>query len=146
MIMKKKILRKKSHKLLLIDYDQLSREEMVATVGEIANRLHTHFRNHIGFENATYPVEIFENVIGVDPDSLSIYKKEYWWNIIKKIMSRLRYSEDLFVIHRGQKWFVLKSENEANDYRTMMTRTARALINSTKKADKWVRNKSWTEI
>lgn len=142
----KKKMKKKSHKLLLIDYDNLSPNEMVATIGEITNKLHVIFRKHIGLENSISPVEIFEGVMGFDPIEMSIYKREYWWNIIKKVIKQLKSSEQLFIIHRGQKWFVLKSPEEASQYKNQMIQCANALIGSSKKADKWVRKKSWKHI
>lgn len=133
-------------KLLNINYETLTRDELLATIKEITMRLHTHFRKHIGFEQACYPAQIFEASLSVNAEELSIYEREYWWNIIKKVMKNLRSSEQLFVIHRGNKWFVLFNTQEAKQYCGMLDNTITALGNSQKKARKWVRNQSWRNI
>ncbi len=138
--------KKKSKKLLLFDYNQLTREEMLATVKEIIERLFKHFKHHIGSENSTTPHEIFVAIIGIEPDDVSIYKREYWWNVIKSIMSKLRSSEDIFIIHRGTLWFVLQTQQESNQYKEILDRSILAMQKGKVKADKWVRNKSWRNI
>ena len=132
-----------SQKLLLFDYNQLSREEILATLKEITVNLQKHFKNHVGFANATSPHEIFEVVTGLDPNTLSIYKREYWWNVIRKTMSKLRAAEDLFIIHRGQNWFVLQTKEECTQYKTILDRSIQGLKDSKIKADKWVENEGW---
>ena len=139
-------MRKKSKKLLLIDYEQLSREEVVATISEMTVRLFELFKYHIGVDESLSPVEVFEQVIGIHPEQMSIYKRDYWWKIIRRIMSQLRSAEELFIIHRGQKWFVLKDEFECRGYKDMLDRDIKAIKNSKKKADKWVKEKRWQHI
>ena len=137
---------KKSKKFLLIDYDQLKVSEMVATVKEITTRLFRHFKDHVGKDESTSPVDIFEAVIGLHPEEVGIYKREYWWNVIKKIMSQLRKSEDLFIVHSGQKWFVLQSTEELSGYKRNVKNVIRGLENSITRAERWVQNKSWQNI
>ncbi|MEK0348004.1 MAG: hypothetical protein QQN44_06710, partial [Nitrosopumilus sp.] len=80
------------------------------------------------------------------PEEVGIYKREYWWNVIKKMMSSLRKSENLFIVHSGQKWFVLQSENELEHYKRSLNGVIIGLKNTMTKAEKWVTNKSWTKI
>ena len=119
---------------------------MLATVKETIERLFKHFKHHIGSENSTTPHEIFVAIIGIEPDDVSIYKREYWWNVIKSIMSKLRSSEDIFIIHRGTLWFVLQTQQESNQYKEILDRSILAMQKGKVKADKWVRNKSWRNI
>lgn len=119
---------------------------MVATVKEITTRLFAHFREHIGKEESTSPVEIFEAVIGLHPEEVGIYKREYWWNVIKKMMSSLRKSEDLFIVHSGQKWFVLQSDNELINYKHGLNSVIIGLKHTMTKAERWVAERKWTNI
>lgn len=130
----------------MIDYDQVPREEIIATLREITLRLFSHFRHHVGAEEPTSPAEIFEYVMGISPEAVSIYKREYWWGIIKKIMSQLRGAEELFVVHRSSSWFVLKEQDEAEHYKNILRRDIEAFKRSMKKADRWVLEKRWRNI
>ena len=141
-IMKKKL----NQKLLLFDYNQLTREEILATLKEITVNLQKHFKRHIGFDNGTSPYEIFEAATGLDPNKLSIYKKDYWWNIIKKILSVQRSSEELFVVHRGHVWFVLQNVEECKQYESQINRTIEGLKDSKIKARHWVKENKWRNI
>jgi len=147
--MKKKKIRKRSKrklKLLLIDYESISREDIIATIKEIRERLIKHFRFHIGLENATSPAEIFEVILGIKPDELDIYKRDYWWRVLKNVMRKMRNEEELFIIHRGHKFFVLQTQEESEYYKGLLRRDIQGMVNSMNKADKWVQKKSWKKI
>lgn len=146
MVQKQKRRRKKKLKLLLINYEQLSREEILATLMEIRENLKLHFRWHLGEEEPTSPAEIFEKVLRINPQEMDTYKREYWWNVLKKVMSGLRKDGELFIIHRGHQYFVLRTQEEANYYKNQIKKMITGMHESMKKADAWVREEKWKKV
>jgi len=142
---KKKQKKKSKRKLLFVDYESISQEELIATLKEIRERFMKHFRFHVGLENATFPTEIFEAILDTKPEELDMYKRDYWWKVLKNVMRNLRKEEELFIIHRGHKFFVLQTQEESEQYKKMLRQDIQGMIKSMKKADKWVKEKKWKE-
>lgn len=145
-VQKKKRRKKHLKKILLVDIEQLNVEELLATIKEIRFKLRVLFRLHIGFENATSPVEMFYEVYGVNPDSLNPYERSYWWRVLQKVMSQLRHNNDLFIVHKGHKYFVLRTHQEANYYKDILRRNIINMEKSMKRADSWVTKKKFAEF
>ena len=130
----------------MIDYNQITNKETIVTIKEITERLIKHFREHIGLEESTTPRDIFTAVMKINPEDMSIYKREFWWNIIKRITGSLKKEDILFVIHRGQKWFVLLTEDELDYYKKMQDRHIASMEKSKILATEWVRLRKWENI
>lgn len=137
---------KRQETLLLTNIESVTEEEALMTVKEIAENLIIIFRNHIGEENAIKPVELFENVYGRNPFNMNIFEKEYWWNILKNILRHLRNQDKLFVINKGSKLFVLKTTQEATDFKKKIDLSIVKMQEIKKRADSWTRNKKWRGI
>ena len=144
-IQKKK--KKKTLKaLLLMNYDSLDREEIIATIFEIRKRLKNIFKMHIGEEESISPVELFEEVLRVNPNYFDIYKREFWWNVIKNVMRTLRSDGEVFIINKRSKLFVLKSQKESNEYKKVIDRDISNMGKAKVKADNWVKEEKWRNI
>jgi hypothetical protein len=143
---KKKKKKRKNPRLLLINYESLTREELISTIEEIEGRLRKEFKFHIGEENAISPVGIFEKCLDIPMESLNIYLKSFWWRVIQGVMRNLRHSGDLFIVRRGHHYFVLKTHGEAGYYKRQLRKNIEACERSMKKADEWVEKQKWKDF
>ena len=123
----KKKKRKLAQVLLMTDYACLTEQEILRTVYEIRIKLKEIFRQHIGQENAISPFQLFEEIYGISPNNVDIFKKNYWWHIIKIILRQMRHDNECFVINKPHSLFVLKSKQEATDYKARCDREIEAL-------------------
>ena len=138
---------KKTHrKILFVDYNKLTQEEIILTRKEIRKRLKAIFASHIGKNNAINPVELFFKIFGRNPLELGIFERTYFWNIVKKILRDLRTEEELFVVQRGNSYFVLCNEEELRYYKFRNAQHIDAINNLSKKAESWVKNSKWKTL
>lgn len=139
--------RKKRRKILLMtDYACLDRRELLLSLEAIQHKLVRVFRNHIGAEESITPVELFEQIYGVNPEPLDIYKRNYWWSILKRVIGHLRLQGELFVINKGAKLFVLKTKEEAVSFNERMDRDIETKKRLKTMANKWVRKELWKKM
>ena len=131
--------------LLRTDYECLTQDEALRTILEIKKKLREIFKNHIGDENSISPVVLFERVYGVNPLFLDIFKKNYWWNVIKLVIRQLR-KDDLFIINKGSKLFVLKTQEECDMFKKRIDMDILRLENTKRLASEWVRKEKWRSL
>jgi hypothetical protein len=134
---------KMRERLLLTDYECLSRDEAVLTISEIRQKLTKVFKHHIGKENSISPHDLFVRVFDVNPNEIDVFKRNYWWVIIKKTLASMRGTNDLFVINKGSKLFVLQTREECKEYKERVDRHIHALHRMKENADAWVREKKY---
>lgn len=132
--------------LLLTDYNRLSKNEVIQSVEEIRISLRSLFKYHIGKENSITPFEVFEKVMGISPLSVDMYKRMYWWSVIKSILSLMRRTNELFVINQGRYLYVLQSPQEAKKYGDGISLHIKRLKSLKKNAGIWVQEQKWREI
>ena len=140
--MKKKELNKV---MLMTNFDSLKREDIISTWTQIRVNLSNEMRKHIGEENAITPYKLFYVIFGQDPFSLDLYKRQYWWNVIKRVIAEMR-KEDVFIINKRTKLFVLKSNEELEDFNRRINRTIKGLYKLQDNAAKWVSIERWREL
>lgn len=139
-------LKRKRTDLILMDYDSLSREEAILTIKEMRELMKKIFRNHIGEEESITPAQLFYEVFRIYPANLDIFKRNYWWNVLKSILRELRKSGELFVINKRVKLFVLKTQEEADWFRSQIDNDIKNLKNIKKKANEWVKKSKWRKL
>lgn len=143
LIQKKK---KKQGTLLYIDFDCLTHDEMVRTLAEIREKIKKLFQHHIGQANHVTPYVVFETILGVKPDFIDIWKRMYWWTIIKRVMSQMRSDGSLFIINKKRYLFVLQTEGEAKEFKEGIDRDIKNLKLTKKRADAWVHEEKWKHV
>ena len=137
----------KTHrKVLLIDYNKLSQNDVEYTKAWIKKRLKLLFAKYIGISHSITPYEMFKEIYGKYPYDLNVYERSYWWNVIIVILRELRRNCELFVVHRGSKYFVLQSEKELEMYNEMIDRNVRNLESIKKIAKKWIDEEKWKNL
>jgi hypothetical protein len=142
----KKRKKKRGEFLLLTDFECLSDDEIIKSISNIRLRLRNIFRTHVGENNSITPVDLFEKVYGINPDSLDIFKKTYWWNVLKNVLRQMRSEDTLFVINKGTKLFVLQTEEEAETFKDRVDRDIERMKNIKIKADEWVAERKWKKL
>lgn len=143
-LFKKKIIKKRKYPaLLLLDYECLTYDEKLESLSDIRSRLIKLFKNHIGKDNSTTPYNVFVMIFGIAPDSIDIFKRNYWWMLIKKILTELRTQGDLFVINSGHRLYVLQSTEELREFKKRINRHIEALEKTKDKATEWVNDEKW---
>jgi hypothetical protein len=138
--------KKKSKRLLLLDRECLSVDELIIPIDKIENKLIHIFRNHIGKENYITPYDLFCGIFGIEPDSINRFQREYWWNVVKQILRQMRSQGKLFVINKGQYLFILKTEEEKQEFKEKIDRSIESLKNVKLIADDWVKNSKWRDL
>lgn len=142
---KKKKKRKDSEKLLLVtstDEDERSKD-----LDEIKKRLLRFFKYHIGSENSVTPKEIFKVALQItEPSKIPFFERVFWWEQLRKIMRELRHMDEAFIITRNRRYFVLKTQEELNDYKEDRDRTIKAHKNLKVMAEEWVKEEKWKKL
>lgn len=112
---------------------------------ELERKVRKIFKYHIGKANAITAYDLFNEVFGVKPDTISVFERSYLWNVLKVILSRLRSSSVLFIVNNNFDFYVLQTEQEYKDYESKLDRLISGLFESKKKAKLWVSNKLWSK-
>lgn len=142
----KKKKRKDAEKILLIDYGCLDQNEIIQTLAEIRRRLIAIFRSHVGQENSISPSQLFHEVFGINPQLVDIYKREYWWNILKKVLSDMRRTGELFVVNKSKFLFVLQTKDELEEVLAKYDHNIKALKEMKDKAKQWVSRQRYADF
>lgn len=138
--------RRKQGTVLLTDYECLSNEEMLDNIEHIETKLFSIFKYHIGNENPITPYELFVHIFRMSPYEMDVFKRNYWWNVLKTVMRKMRTQGTLFIINKGAKLYVLKTYEEANEFKDKTDRNIKALNNLKSVADQWVREEKWRRL
>jgi hypothetical protein len=143
---KQKVKEKKKDTVLLLDYECLTREEILVELTEIRKALKKIFKNHIGEENFITPYQLFKEVFGIDPTYIDVFKRGYWWNILKNSLRVLRNNDDAFIINTGRKLYVLKTKGELIKFEDRCDREIENIKNVKIKANDWVKKRKWSRL
>ncbi len=143
---KKKKNKKQTPQMLLFDYISLNKEQQETILTEIERKLLREAHNIIGIENAILLYDLFIKIYGIESDSIEVYKRIFWYEIIKKCMKRLRRDMKAYFILGRNYAFILKSHEEAVAYKKFLQKDIESLKNSQKNADVWVERKMWRKL
>lgn len=121
-------------------------EEILDTKTQILYSLKRILKNHIGESNHITPYELFYLVYNIRPDELNIYKRNYWWNVIKGVLRELRRKNECFTIIKGSKIFVLSNNEELNYFIKVTNKHMKALDNLKLNARDWIKKKKYNKI
>ena len=131
--------------LLMTNFDSVAREDVISTLAQIRIKLKKEMVKHIGEENSITPAQLFHLIFEINPFDLDLYKRQYWWNVLKRVISDMR-KDDVFIINKRTKLFVLKSEEELEDFNRRISRTIMGLHKLQTNAAKWVSFERWREL
>lgn len=137
---------KTRRKKKLSDYllsDTMTSEEAQVFFIELITKIKEVFRRHIGEADYITSADLFEVVYGVNPARLDIYRRIYWWRIIKHQLRRMRMNLTLFVISDNGKLYVLQTEQEAQIYNKKIDEIITALKIAKQKSQQWINKKGW---
>jgi hypothetical protein len=138
--------KKKEDVFILQDVYTSPNEEILDSKTQIKMKLRRIFKSHIGETNSISPFELFYQTFNIKPQELNIYKRNYWWNIIKYILRQMRRDNELFTIIKGSKIFVLSNQGELEYYIKVSNNHIKSIENLKKNARKWVENRSYKKI
>jgi len=120
-------------------------KDKVLTLDQFILLLKEKFANHIGFENGISLVDLLAELFEESSD-WSIWRKYTYLDIIKKCIGLIRRKHGLFIINKENKFFVLKTQLEADHYKDILYRDIAGMKKSIIKADAWVDQEKWREI
>jgi len=112
----------------------------------IQNKLLRHFQYHIGEQDKTTSEEIFQVVIGVNSNAVDSYARFYWFDIIQKMMRKLRREDKCFIIKKDKGWFVLKDMIECEYYSGLCDSAIGKMKKAKIRAQSWVENEKWKNM
>lgn len=117
------------------------------SVSDIKQRLKALFKTHVGDQNSISPYEIFEYVFKKSPESVDIFERNFLWNILKRIMTAMRTTNECFIVHSGIfRFFVLQSNEELKHFEKITDNHIRTLRLHKANARIWVEKKMWTGL
>lgn len=140
------ILQKKKRKRLLISYDSIDKFDKILTIEEISKKLLKCFKYHIGKENGITPYELFVFVYEIKPENVDVYKREYLWGLIKKILSSFRTINSIFVINDRTILYVLRTQDEYNKFSQSIDRHIKSLELIKHNAKEWIKHRMWEDL
>jgi hypothetical protein len=138
--------KRKNQKVLFTNFNNLTDKQMLLTFKEMRERIRHHFIWHIGRENSTNKVAIFESIMGMHPMDLDIFRRAYWWKIIDMLLKEMKRDDELFVVRRGQSYYVLSSMEEADYYRDQIDHSISNYQKSKDQAYDWVKKKKYKNL
>jgi DNA-binding Lrp family transcriptional regulator len=133
-------------KFLRFSYPCLVKKEVKRTREQIKSSLIYIFKTYIGRENSISPYELFQNIYMVEPYSLDVWTRAYWWNVIKEEIRSLRNIEELFVVTESSCLYVLKTKGELNAVNNKLNKRIKSINALKKKAKRWVKSESWKKL
>lgn len=137
---------KKKKKRLSLTFSDVPTGEILSTEAVLYSRLLNKMRYHLGKENAISIRELFKDILNIDPINLDIYRVQFWYNIIKKLISHARKSNECFIINNGSVIYVLHTTEEALKFNSKIDRTIKGLEELKSNALKWVEGKKYIEF
>jgi hypothetical protein len=138
--------KRKNQKVLFTSFNNLSEKQAIILIKEMREKLKHHFIWHIGRENSTNKAAIFEAIMGFHPMDMDIYKRAFWWKVIDNVLKEMKHNDELFVVRRGQCYYVLSTLEEADNYKDTIDRAITNFQNSKDQAYDWVKNKKYKDI
>lgn len=143
---KKQKKKKKKNSVYIMTNVYNTDEEIPDSESQIRSRLKSIMRQHIGISNSISPVELFYSIYSTYPNELNVYKRNYYWELVKKELRRFRKENELFTIIKGSKIFVLYDEVELDYYLKRADRHIKSIKNLKVNAKNWVKNKKWKKL
>ena len=125
---------------------QKPKKQLRITQDVIQNKLLRHFQYHIGEQDKTTGEEIFQVVIGVNSNAVDSFARFYWFEIIQKIMRKLRREDKCFIIKKDKGWFVMQSIEECNYYQGLCDNAIDKMKKAKVRAEAWVENEKWKDM
>lgn len=140
------ILKKKKKRILLEELESENSQNRMLSKQEVINQVIRIFKKKIGETNIVNNADLFEMVYGVTPDTVEIYKRVYYWELIVKIVKMLRRKDKIFIIIKKQGMFTLQTQEEADFYKAVCEVAKKRMDSAELRADKWVAEEKWKYI
>lgn len=138
------ILNKKKKKRISLSLPNIDLpEELNRNYDELRKKIKSIYRYHIGKENSLSSYDLFVKVYNRSPEDFNVFKREYMWNILKKVIRNMRSTNELYVVFSGQKSFVLCSKEELIYTKKTIDRHIESLVRLKKNASIWYKNEMW---
>lgn len=103
------------------------------------------FKDRIGEENAICSWELFSKMFG-NPNLHDLFKREFLWNMLRKMVTYLRNNTYFFIICYEDKWFIPKCESEGAYFTNKCKKEIGGLKNSIKRCNNYIKNEEWKKI
>lgn len=136
--------KRKRKKVFLITSNEDFSGELTLQI--IKERIVRRMAYYIGKENAISHYSLFEYTYGISPYRFNIYQRIYYWNVIKKLISKLRMNKECFIIIRAKDLFVLKTEEELITLQNSIKSKISGLKEMEKIAIEWIKNKTYITL
>lgn len=118
-------------------------KKLTITQSIIQDRTLRHFQYHIGEDDKTTSEEIFSAVMGFNSNMIDSYAKFYWFDIITKVIRKLRRENKCFIIKKDSNYFVLKTLKECSYYKKLCNNAIDGMEKAKVRAENWVENEKW---
>lgn len=137
---------KKKKRRLLLHIANVDEEDIKQTVDAIVKKIFKVFKYCVGKDNGIEVRELFRRIYDVDPDEIDVFKRGYYWNVLKHLLTKLRSEESLFVVNEGTIYYVLHDEKELETFQKRLNVIRKNLDSVEEKAKLWVRKKKWQNV
>lgn len=143
------IIKKKKKRLVRMFLEEAPEEkEEVITRDEMVKLIVKVFRHHIGNEQAIRARDLFVKIIGIAPEEMDVFRRNYWWNVIKTLLRQLRHENALFVVYKtgSHKLFVLQSKEELVYVKKRADQSIANMEKVKKNATEWYKQEKWRNL
>jgi hypothetical protein len=132
---------------LNLKFRYLTEDELVMTLKQVEKKLFIIFKKHIGKENSISQYDLFLEVYQIKPEEVEIFKRYFWWNVLKDCLRKLRNEGKLFVVSKQSSGlYVLSTKDELLSYERRIDTIINGLYKVKTKAKKWVNEKRFKKL
>jgi hypothetical protein len=84
--------------------------------------------------------------MGINSSAVDSYARFYWFDIVQKIMRKLRREDKCFIVKKDKNYFVLKSLEECTHYKNQCDGAIDKMEKAKIRAEEWVENEKWKNM
>lgn len=146
LVLKKKRKSRKITHLIGTEETFITDKEALEIIDDLEKKIRKIMKQHIGYANAITPYNLFVKVFDIAPIEVDVYKRTYLWNLIKKMLRTMRSENTCFIYMKGNKIFVLQSQEELEYVLMRFDQHIKAIENLKKNAKEWVQDEKWKQF
>jgi hypothetical protein len=103
------------------------------------------FKDRVGEAQAISSWQLFTELFG-NPEHQNLYKREFLWDMTKKIINAMRKSTNFFIICHNEMWFIPQTKEEGRYYEDRLNSEIAGLKQSVIRCREYIRKKEWRQI
>lgn len=119
---------------------------MIPDQEEIRDRVKKFFNTNskLGMRNGVNSKTLFQDILDVNPETLSRIEQKYYWGLVKAGIRMVR--TEILIISKNGKHFVAETREEVDHYKDFITKNIRNCERANKRAEEWFKEQKWKRL